>query len=53
MGCKRAISSLIDMFNRAIGRVVDGTADMVVTAASKTPGLKEIVVTKVHRSFHY
>jgi hypothetical protein len=41
---------LIDAVNHAIGSVFTGTQGLVVTAASNTPGLKEIVITKVHRS---
>lgn len=37
------------MLYGAVGYTISGTTGLMVTAASKTPGLKEIVLTKVHR----
>ena len=52
MGIKRGLSNLIEALYGAVGYTITGTTGLMVTAASNTPGLKEIVVTKVHRQDH-
>ena len=51
VGIKRGLSRLLEMLYGAVGYTISGTTGLMVTAASKTPGLKEIVLTKVHRYF--
>jgi hypothetical protein len=49
VGIKRGLSRLLEMLYGAVGYTISGTTGLVVSAASNTPGLKEIVLTKVHR----
>ena len=49
MGIKRGLSRLLEMLYGAVGYTISGTTGLVVSAASNTPGLQEIVRTKVHR----
>ena len=53
VGIKRGLSRLLEMLYGAVGYTISGTTGLMVTAASNTPGLKEIVLTKVHRYFYY
>jgi hypothetical protein len=53
VGIKRGLSRLLELLYGAVGYTISGTTGLMVTAASNTPGLKEIVLTKVHRYSYF
>lgn len=50
-GLTRAITGAIDVADKGINRVVGATTDLVVTAATHTPVLKNIISPQVHSGF--
>lgn len=47
----KALTGAVDATNQGIHKVMDVTAELMVTAASSTPGLKKIVLPYVHQGF--
>lgn len=48
-GITKVFTGAVDVTNQGINKVVGATTDLVVTAASKAPVLKNIVKPHVHR----
>ncbi len=49
----KALTDAVDVTNQGINKVVGATTGFVVTAASNTPGLKNIVKPHVHWYVQY